>query len=113
MSDKNPCPFCGDDSEYLRFLDLCAERANEIWRENEVKILTDVCKAMDSAQVVRCRDCKFFNDLHGLCHRPVLIVDGIRNTRWVDGSDETEPICATAAKPDDFCAWGKNERDVQ
>lgn len=60
---------------------------------------------------VHCRDCKFFNDFHGLCHRPVLIVDGIRNTRWVDGSDETEPICATAAKPDGFCAWGERRED--
>lgn len=57
-------------------------------------------------EIVRCKDCEFFNDFHGLCHRPVLVIDGTTNARWVDGTDETEPICATAAKPDGFCAWG-------
>lgn len=57
MSEKNPCPFCGDDSEYLRFLDSCAERANEIWHENEVKILTNVYKSLGFVPVVRCHDC--------------------------------------------------------
>jgi len=44
MSKLKPCPLCGDDSEYLRFLDLCAERANEIWNENETKIFADMYK---------------------------------------------------------------------
>lgn len=89
MSDKNPCPFCGDYSEYLRFLDLCAERANEIWRENEVKILTDVYKAMNFAQVVRCRDCRHFKP--GEEEPPV---------DWCDYfHDEVTPL--------GFCAWGE------
>lgn len=61
--------------------------------------------------LVRCRDCEFFNDFHGLCHRPVLVVDGITNTRWVDCTDETEPIYATAAKPDGFCVWGERKSE--
>ncbi len=87
MSDKNPCPFCGDDTEYLRFLDLCAERANEKNRENEVKILTDMCKLMDSLQIVRCRDCKYY--MHSSWHRCDLY------------------SIAHEVKPDGFCAWGE------
>lgn len=83
MSDKNPCPFCGDESEYLRFLDLCAERANGIWRENEVRILTDVYKSMDFVQVVRCRDCKY-----------------MKYSGWC-------PNIIGAMPPDGFCAWGE------
>jgi len=67
---------------------LCAERANEIWRENEVKILTDVCKAMDSAQIVRCRDCRFSPDDGQTCER--------------DGDE----FNVTLVRPDGFCAWG-------
>lgn len=87
MSDKNPCPFCGDESEYLRFLDLCAERANKIWRENEVRILTGIYKSMDFVQVVRCIDCKYYEDYTGCCTR-------------------RDNIAPMAAKPDGFCAWG-------
>ena len=91
MSDKNPCPFCGDYSEYLRFLDLCAERANEIWRENEVKTLTDVYKAMDFVQVVRCRDCKEF----------AFGSDECATADWCDYWD------AYVESPDGFCKWGE------
>lgn len=87
MSEKNPCAICGDEAEYLRFLDSCAERANEIWRENEVKTLTDVYKSMDFVQVVRCRDCatvSFDEFGGGWCNE---------NCREV--------------KPWDFCAWGE------
>ena len=87
MSDKNPCPFCGDDSEYLRFLDLCAEHANEIWRENEVKILTDVYKSMGFVQVVRCRDCREYNT--ELYHHISCELLG----RYVE--------------PDGFCSWAE------
>ena len=31
----------------LHFLELCAERANEIWRENEVKIFTNIVRSLD------------------------------------------------------------------
>lgn len=87
MSDKNPCPFCGDEAEYLRFLDLCAERANEKWRENEVKTMIDVYTSMDFVQVVRCRDC----DSYGR-----------------DGYDEHYCYYWNKLRePDGFCAWAK------
>lgn len=96
MSDKNPCPFCGDESEYLRFLDLCAERANKIWRENEVKILTGIYKSMDFIQVVRCRDCKYYG-----CY------DG---STWCSRTYEQVPSGTCdyqTVEPDGFCAWGE------
>lgn len=94
MSDKNPCPFCGDESEFLRFLDLCAERANEIWRENEVKTMIDVYTSMDFVQVVRCKDCKHYRE-----HEFVLITDVSDVCLfWADG---------VKVKTDGFCAWGE------
>lgn len=93
MSDKNPCPICGDESEYLRFLDLCAERANEKWRENEVKTMIDVYTSMDFVQVVRCRDCKHYE-------------------YWEFRDGRTAHDCARGGdylfdvEPDGFCAWG-------
>lgn len=103
MSDKNPCPFCGDDSEYLRFLDLCAERANKIWRENEVKVLTDVYKSMDFVQVVRCRDCKhFYEDRRdtSIGWVNVLVCD---SKQWSTSS----LMPSHTVEPDGFCAWGE------
>lgn len=94
MSDKKPCPFCGDDSEYLRFLDLCAERANEKWRENEVKTMIGVYTSMDFVQVVRCRDCKHYK-------------------YWEFRDGRTAHDCARGGdylfdtEPDGFCAWGE------
>lgn len=83
MIDEKPCPFCGDDSEYFRFLDLCAERANEIWRENEVKVMTGVYNSMNFIEVVRCRDCKHYdrmNDDEGMC---MVLDDDGDYARWM------------------------------
>ena len=82
------------DPEYLRFIDLCVERAQEIQRENELKVFISMCKSLDFVRVVRCRDCTYrgWSDAGGhFCARGIGLT----------------------VKPDDFCAWGKNERDVQ
>lgn len=89
MSELKPCPFCGDDSEYFRFLDLCAERANEIWHENEVKVMTGVYNSMDFIEVVRCRNCKHYNEFEG-CSYFVLAKNKLLHIE----------------NPDGFCAWG-------
>ena len=96
MTELKPCPFCGGDSEYLRFLDLCAEHANKIWRENEVKILTDVYKSMDFIQVVRCRDCKHWQPWR----------KGAEPECWANGEPFSTP-------PDGYCAWGERRKDEQ
>lgn len=92
MSDKNHCPICGDEAEYLRFLDLCAERANEKWRENEVKTMIDVYTSMDFVQVVRCRDCKHYMDYE---HE---FEPNLGYCREFD-REEVRDSC--------FCAWGE------
>ena len=94
MTDKKPCPFCGDDSDYSRFLELCAERANEMWRENEVRILVDLYKSMDFVQVVRCRDCKF---LYWLCGDSYVCNRNEKFMPWVE--------------LDCFCSWGQKSKE--
>lgn len=96
MSDKNPCPICGDDSEYLHFLDLCAKHANGIWRENEVRILTDIYKSMDFVQVVRCGDCRYLCD------------DG---STWGCGWHCSCLCTNDGFPPDGFCAWGERKEN--
>lgn len=99
MSDKNPCPFCGDYSEYSHFINLCAERANEIQRENELKAFTNMRKSLDLVQVVRCKDCKF------------AVYEGESCMRI----DELDNSLGFPVKPDGFCAWGEldDARDIQ
>ena len=100
MSDKNPCPFCGDDSEYSRFINLCAERANEKWRENEVKIITNLYKSMDFIQVVRCRDCKYLEtQTVSFSDKPLFVCIA----EWCIGAEGDNPL----VEPDGFCAWGE------
>lgn len=93
MSDEKPCPFCGDESEYLRFLDLCAERANEKWRENEVKTMIDLYTSMDFVQVVRCRDCKNYDESDAGCNYFVLAENKLLHIK----------------NPDAFCAWAERK----
>lgn len=92
MSDKNPCPFCWGDSDYLRFLELCAERANEIWHENEVKTMIGVYTSMGFVQVVRCRDCKYFECL-------------INDSYVCSRNEKFKPWIQL----DGFCAWGERK----
>lgn len=113
MSHKNPCPFCGDDSDYLRFLDLCAERANKIWRKNEVRIMLDVYTSMDFVQVVRCRDCKYLEKITlSYSDKPLFAC----TAEWCIGAEGDNPL----VEPDGFCAWGEramkeldDARDIQ
>lgn len=102
MNDKKPCPLCGDDSEYSRFLTLCTKRANEIQRVNDLETLTKMYDSLGYVQVVRCKDCKFFG--------------------FFEDDNETaanEYCCywgSLGVEPDGFCAWGEkraNERDIQ
>lgn len=55
--------------------------------------------------VVRCKDCKYFNDYHGKCDRPVLVINGI-DTFWTDDKDDGN-VYVTNADPNGFCAWGE------
>ena len=98
LKESKPCPICGNDDDYLRFLDLCAKRANEIWHENEIETLAGMYKAMDFVQVVRCRDCKHFTP------------EG--TYKFSDGSTNAD-FCEYLrgwlrnVNPNGFCAWGE------
>ena len=60
--------------------------------------------------LIHCRDCRHYDEHHGLCLRPVLIIGGIGEgeTRWTDESGE---LAATSASPDGYCAWAERRAD--
>lgn len=79
----------------LRFLEACAERANKIWCENELKVFTNMCKSLDLVQVVRCKDCKYrFGCVHFIEIQQ-------------DDGDGDMIRCETS--PDCYCSWGEKE----
>ena len=59
-------------------------------------------------KVVRCKDCKYFNDYHDKCHRTATIIDVDGNVYLTD--EENGFISMTDAGPDGFCAWGEMGR---
>lgn len=89
MEEFRPCPICGNDNDYLRFVELCARKANEIWYENEIQTMVDICKSLNFAPVVRCSDCIRY------------LLDDYGNT-WC-------AYVASAVQPYDFCAWGERK----
>ena len=102
MSESKPCPICGDDDEFLRFLDLTAKHANEIWRRDEVKTLEGIYKEIDFVQVVRCRDCKYCATI------TVSYSDKPAHeciAEWCRGAEGDNPL----VEPDGFCAWGERK----
>lgn len=73
------------------------------WLDDEWNIVLD-----QNQPIVRCKDCRFYNDYHGKCHRPVLVVGGIGgDTYWSDEVFHDPNIYCTHAEPDGFCAWGE------
>lgn len=54
-------------------------------------------------KIVRCRDCKLFDNRYLKCFRPVLYFDHDYNPHW---TDETTFTAVTDATPDGFCKWG-------
>ena len=54
-------------------------------------------------EIVRCRNCKMFDEHYLKCFRPVLYFDDDYMPHW---TDETTFIAVTDATPDGFCAWG-------
>lgn len=65
-------------------------------------------KMVRREEVVRCRDCKHFNDYHFKCHRPAFIIDAHGNL-YFQGEGL---MSATDANPDGFCAWGERKEDA-
>ena len=56
-------------------------------------------------EIVRCRDCRYFNEYHGKCHRTAIIIDVDGYVHLTD--DENGYISMTDADSDGFCAWGE------
>lgn len=58
-------------------------------------------------EVVRCRDCKHFNEYHGKCHRQSgVLIDDYSTRRFEDLGDV---LVLADAEPDGFCKWGERE----
>ena len=53
--------------------------------------------------IVRCRDCFWFNDYHGKCHRPALVI----TDEGVFESGDGNYLSVTEAEPNGFCKWGR------
>ena len=60
-------------------------------------------------QIVRCRDCVWFNGYHDKCHRTATIIDA---DGTVYESDSDGYLSITDARPDGFCAWGEMRADA-
>ena len=101
LAGTDVCASCSNNPntgyDYLHFLDLCAERANEIQRENELKTFTNMCETLGFVQVVRCKDCEF------------AAYDGkecMRINEWDDSL--WFPV-----DPEGFCAWGERNGETE
>lgn len=69
------------------------------WLDNEWNVVLD-----QSQPIVRCRDCKHFNEYHGKCHRQSgVLIDDYSTRRFEDSGDV---LVLVDAEPDGFCAWG-------
>lgn len=59
-------------------------------------------------EIVRCRDCRQFDNHYLKCFRPVLYFDDDYNPHW---TDETTFTAVTDAEPDGFCAWAERRSE--
>lgn len=55
-------------------------------------------------EIVRCRDCEFFNEYHGKCHRQSGVLIDDYSTRRLE--DLGDVLVLADAEPDGFCAGG-------
>lgn len=56
-------------------------------------------------RIIRCKDCKFYNETHHKCHRAAIIIDVNGNVYLTD--EENGYLSMTDANPDGFCAWSE------
>ena len=63
-------------------------------------------RILERERIVRCRDCKMFDEHYLKCFRPVLYFDHDYKPHW---TDETTFTAVTDATPDGFCAWGERK----
>ena len=60
-------------------------------------------------EIVRCRDCRHFNDYHGKCHRQAGVLIDDYGTRRIE--DLTDMLVLYDAEPYGFCAWAERKVD--
>lgn len=58
-----------------------------------------------TGEVVRCRDCRRFNEYHGKCHRQSGVLIDDYSTRRLE--DLGDVLVLADAGPDGYCAWGE------
>lgn len=70
--------------------------------------IMDVLLSRQREGIVRCRDCKHFNEYHGKCHRQSGVLIDDYSTRRLE--DLVDVLVLTDAEPDSFCSWGVGRR---
>ena len=103
MSELKPCPFCGGEAHTYRnnlWHVGCEHAHNGCVTMSAFVTEAEAVEAWNTrAEIVRCRDCKFYQPKEGVMLSCKFEYHGF--TQW------------KLAEPDGFCAWGENERDVQ
>ena len=92
-------------SEYIVDDQLVQGIINEAYRKGKGGAEVWTQREWRQEPVVRCKDCKHFNDYHGKCHRPVLVI----NDTDTFSSDEKDDgnVYVVNVDPNGFCAWGE------
>ena len=84
-------------SEYI--IDLNDENAN---------VVLGKCDGVHK-EIVRCRDCRHFNEYHGKCHRQSGVLIDDYSTRRLENLGDV--LVLTDAEPGGFCAWGERRSE--
>ena len=88
-------------AEALKDFEQC-NKANPNWTPQRVKTLLLRQPTADVAEVVRCKDCRYYrNHPNGLCY---LHTEPKENERGYSG----EAVCV---EPDDFCSCGERREE--
>ena len=66
-----------------------------IWETSEVVEYLEGLPTVDAVEVVRCKDCKYYNPESQRCDHPCLDYDVECFDHWID------------TEPDDFCSYGE------
>lgn len=81
---------------YDELIEACAKRANEMYEEREAHLFKRMVETLESAQIVRCRDCK-----HAIDNGK----EG--NADYCGRPDGNGGYLLFGVEPDGFCAWGE------
>ena len=86
-------------------IDVCAHRYEKLYKGAKVEDLNHCCTKIKDrnkyAEVVRCKDCKYYTEQKKRCDHPCQDWDVECYDQWLE------------MKPDDFCSYGERRTDEQ